>query len=74
MREGRQRSAWGDFAAGPGWGSDPSFLSRVQCVALGLAEGTELYRPLKESPKVGGPQPEKEGKVRPGCFSDPLTP
>ncbi|XP_035874635.1 solute carrier family 26 member 10 isoform X2 [Phyllostomus discolor] len=52
MREGRQRSAWGDFAAGPGWGSDPSFLSRVQCVALGLAEGTELYRPLKESPKL----------------------
>ncbi|KAF6121745.1 solute carrier family 26 member 10 [Phyllostomus discolor] len=25
---------------------------RVQCVALGLAEGTELYRPLKESPKL----------------------
>ncbi|XP_045040669.1 solute carrier family 26 member 10 isoform X1 [Desmodus rotundus] len=25
---------------------------RVQCVALGLAEGTELYRPLKESHKL----------------------
>ncbi|MBZ3882877.1 Solute carrier family 26 member 10 [Sciurus carolinensis] len=26
---------------------------RVQCLELGLAEGTELYRPLKESRKVG---------------------
>ncbi|EFB28888.1 hypothetical protein PANDA_004130, partial [Ailuropoda melanoleuca] len=26
---------------------------RVQCLALGLAEGTELYRPLRESLKVG---------------------
>ncbi|TKC46858.1 hypothetical protein EI555_015268, partial [Monodon monoceros] len=27
---------------------------RVQCLALGLAEGTELYRPLRESHKVPG--------------------
>nr|AAI34682.1 SLC26A10 protein [Bos taurus] len=25
---------------------------RVQCLALGLAEGTELYRPLRESHKL----------------------
>ncbi|KAK7810745.1 hypothetical protein U0070_027473 [Myodes glareolus] len=33
---------------------------RVQCLALGLAEGTELYRPLRESRKVGGSA--KEGR------------
>lgn len=27
---------------------------RVQCLELGLAEGTELYRPIRESRKVGG--------------------
>lgn len=52
--EGREQSAWGDSPASPGWKSDPSFLPRVQCLALGLAEGTELYRPLRESHKVGG--------------------
>jgi len=45
---------------------------RVQCLALGLAEGTELYRPLRESHKVGGLQTKREGKTRPRCFSDPL--
>lgn len=51
--EARQWSAWGDFPARPGWESDPCFLPRVQCLALGLAEGTELYRPLRERHKVG---------------------
>nr|XP_017536322.2 solute carrier family 26 member 10 isoform X17 [Manis javanica] len=50
--EGREQSAWGDSPASPGWKSDPSFLPRVQCLALGLAEGTELYRPLRESHKL----------------------
>lgn len=71
---GQEQSAWGDFSARPGWESDPSSLPRVQCVALGLAEGTELYRPLKESHKVGGLQPKRGGMMRPGCLSDPLTP
>ncbi|EHB07636.1 Solute carrier family 26 member 10 [Heterocephalus glaber] len=35
-----------------GWESDPSFFHRVKCLALGLAEGTELYRPLRESHKL----------------------
>ncbi|XP_036750904.2 solute carrier family 26 member 10-like isoform X6 [Manis pentadactyla] len=52
IREGREQSAWGDSPASPGWKSDPSFLPRVQCLALGLAEGTELYRPLRESHKL----------------------
>ncbi|XP_070477995.1 solute carrier family 26 member 10 isoform X5 [Equus przewalskii] len=50
--EARQWSAWGDFPARPGWESDPCFLPRVQCLALGLAEGTELYRPLRERHKL----------------------
>lgn len=59
-RGGERTGAWGDSPARPGWESDPSFLPRVQCLALGLAEGTELYRPLEESHKVGGPQTERE--------------
>lgn len=58
--------------ARPGWESDPSFLPRVQCLALGLAEGTELYRPLRESRKVGGLRTKREGKTRARCCSDPL--
>ncbi|XP_068418059.1 solute carrier family 26 member 10-like [Eschrichtius robustus] len=49
---GREKSAWGDSPARSGWESDSSFLPRVQCLALGLAEGTELYRPLRESHKL----------------------
>lgn len=63
MREGETTECWGGFSARPGWKSDPSFLPRVQCVALGLAEGTELYRPLRESHKVGDLQPEKKGQL-----------
>lgn len=37
-----------------GWKSDPGFFPRVKCLALGLAEGTELYRPLRDGHKVGG--------------------
>lgn len=45
----------GDYSqARRGSESDPSVFPRVQCLALGLAEGTELYRPLRESHKVGG--------------------
>lgn len=68
---GRRQGAWADSPVRSGWESDPSFLPRVQCLALGLAEGTELYRPLRENHKVSGLQPKKEGKIRPGCFSDP---
>lgn len=46
-----------------GWESDLNFFPRVQCLALGLAEGTELYRPLRESHKVGGLQPKKKGRL-----------
>lgn len=51
---GRENSGSDYSQARLGWESDPSFFPRVQCLALGLAEGTELYRPLRESHKVGG--------------------
>lgn len=64
----REQNAQVTRQARPGWEPDCSFFPRVQCLALGLAEGTELYRPLTESHKVGGLQPKTAGKMRPGCF------
>ncbi|XP_054983119.1 solute carrier family 26 member 10 isoform X4 [Sorex araneus] len=45
---------------------------RVQCQALGWAEGTELYRPLRESHKVGGRALRRKGS-RGGPPSHPRT-
>uniref|UniRef100_A0A8D2C7H3 STAS domain-containing protein n=1 Tax=Sus scrofa TaxID=9823 RepID=A0A8D2C7H3_PIG len=46
--------AWLSCLCCCGWGPSSIICPRIQCLALGLAEGTELYRPLRESHKVPG--------------------